>query len=272
VTRLLHIGDVHLRARSRAKENQRFARIMRRVMRSYAGADKPILVFTGDITDNGSEAEYAHALEILAPVRAAGFEMLITPGNHDVGPLGNTFSTSRQNNFQRHLLGDLLGIRAAKTTQDKMHELFPFMHECGDCHLIGLDSAHAEGHLANGTLGDRQREALDRLLIATTKPVVVLLHHHPFVRGRAMALTDRDALMTSLRGRVCALLFGHKHVAEIWRDDERWGIPLIVAAGKTSKPRRGDKKYELCEITVGGGAPTAKTIAFHLRFGRASES
>ncbi len=253
MTLLLHIGDLHVRPRANAWANRRTAAIVAWIVRHYEGKTRPVLVFTGDLTDHGSEEEYAHVLDILKPLRDADFQMIVAPGNHDVGPLGNAFSAARQNNFQRHIVGDLMGVAEARTAENRMGSLYPLVRDLGDTLLVALDSAHDEQHLASGSIGADQLEALDRLLMTKTKPVVVVLHHHPFVRRPWLALNDSGAVMRSLRGHADVLLFGHRHRAEVWTDKDQ--IPLIVAAGKTSKPERRGKTYELREIEVGDGPP-----------------
>ena len=264
---MLHIGDLHLRRRAGGRENKRFAKIVATLIRKYDGRPKPTLVFTGDITDNGSESEFGHAKRLLAPLKTAGFPMVIAPGNHDVGLLGNTFFVSHQNNFQRAMLGDVMGIAAAQTATDRMGQLFPMVHDAGGALLVGVDSCHDAGFLASGTVGAPQLEALDAVLTAATKPVVVFVHHHPFMRGRAMALVDRQKFMACLRGRVAVLLFGHRHVAEVWRDDSRWDIPLVIAAGKTTKRKRRTKTYELRSVVVGPKGCTTSAYNFRLAEG-----
>ncbi len=265
MTLLLHIGDLHVKARANAWANRRTAAIVRWISRRYAERAKPVLLFTGDLTDHGSEEEYAHIRDILKPLRD-DYRMIFAPGNHDVGPLGNTFSAARQNNFQRNVVGELMGVAEAKTSENRMGSLYPLVRDLGDCLVVALDSCHDEQHLASGRIGDNQLEALDRILMTATKPVVALVHHHPFVRRPWLALDDAESLMRSLSGHVEVLLFGHRHLAEVWQGERR--IPLIVAAGKTSKPHRRTKTYELREIEVGGGRTTTTPLAFRLSWRR----
>lgn len=261
MTLLLHIGDLHVKARTNAWTNRRSAALAKWIRRHYAGRTKPVLVFTGDLTENGSEKEYANVREILEPLRDADYEMIFAPGNHDVGPLGNTFSTAAQNNFQRNVIGDLMGVPEAKTSENRMRSFYPMVRELDDCLLVAIDSCHDERHVASGRVGEAQLEALDRVLMTATKPVVALLHHHPFVHSRSLALDDSEDLMRSLSGHVDVLLFGHRHRSELCDPKKlKLQIRLIIAAGKTSKPSPSNNRYELREIVVGAGAPTTNKI------------
>jgi len=129
-----------------------------------------------------------------------------------------------------------------------------------DCVLIGLDSAHREEHFASGSIGAQQLEKLDALIQAADAPVVVYLHHHPFVRRPWLAMNDAAELMAVVRGRVHAPLFGHKHRYKSWKDHHE--IPRVNAAPKTSKPIPGTKtRFRVSELNI----DSAGVIAFHDR-------
>jgi len=251
-----------LKARGLRRVNKRVKRLVAWILDCYDDSDT-ILVFTGDIVDNGSEAEYECARAILEPL-AERYKLLFAPGNHDVGRMGNAFASSLQNNFQRHVVGELMQVPGAMTATNRMAELYPYVTTTKDCVLIGLDSAHDEEHLASGSVGARQRRRLDALIEGATAPVVVYVHHHPFVRRPWLAMNDAKKLMDLVRGRVHALLFGHKHRYRTWHN--RDGICRVNAAPKTSKPRRGTKTgYCLSELNIdGAGLVTFRNREFFL--------
>jgi 3',5'-cyclic AMP phosphodiesterase CpdA len=107
---------------------------------------------------------------------------------------------------------------------------------------------------ASGKVGERQRQWLtDKLKLKELSDLkkVVYLHHHPFIHlNRTMVLRDAKEFMDVCRGKVDVLLFGHKHVANVWRDGKsgdptkkdvpksrdksKKQIPLICACGKTT--------------------------------------
>jgi len=106
VTQILHIGDLHIVARRRSRANTRVQRIVAWILAHYTDPETH-LVFTGDIVESGTENEHTRAIELLHPL-AQRYKMLIAPGNHDVGPIGNIFASSAQNNSQRHMVGQLM--------------------------------------------------------------------------------------------------------------------------------------------------------------------
>ncbi|HGG57002.1 MAG TPA: hypothetical protein ENK31_04315 [Nannocystis exedens] len=119
-----------------------------------------------------------------------------------------------------------MGIEAAATTNNRMAALYPLIVDTGECRLVALDSCHSEQHLASRMIGARQLKALAVAIKEATTPVVVLLHHHPFVRKAWLKLTDArprprrsthdsSSLRATVEGKIAALLFGHRHRSEV---------------------------------------------------------
>ena len=96
--------------------------------------------------------------------------------------------------------------------------MFPTLRLRGDVALIGLSTARPSApFFATGRLGERQLEALDRMLESTGADGrfrIVLLHHPPgrdTVRWRK-SLRDGEALRDVLARRGAELiLHGHAH-------------------------------------------------------------
>ncbi|MCA9661051.1 MAG: metallophosphoesterase [Myxococcales bacterium] len=252
--RCVLLSDLHVSRRPGARDNRALARIVAHLRRAYPVDARPQVILSGDVTNNGSEAEFEAALELLAPLRDAGFPIVACPGNHDVGPLGNSFAASSRVYFQQYVVGELMGVAAAKTASDVMDDLYPLVTPVDGGLLIGLDSAHQEDFLAAGRIGEAQlaklRERLSERAPGTT--TLVYVHHHPFLWGPQMAMIDADRLMEVLRDQVDVLCFGHKHSWGRWTD--RDGIRLILASGKATKRERRPRRYEYWEVTVQTGS------------------
>lgn len=252
MSRVLQLSDLHVRARHNARENRRLRRVVRWIRQKHG--DRPHVILSGDITHNGAEREYANALEILRPLREDGFPIVSCPGNHDVGPLGNSFSVAARVYFQQYILGQLMGIPAAAEPNDILDRYYPMVTPLGDATLIGLDSAHREDYLASGRLGAAQLARLDVALneVAPGNQVLVYVHHHPFMRGRSMRMRDGDQLLAAIAGRVELLCFGHRHEWDQLSGEHQ--VPIICASGKTTKPvpRKGLRYYE---FKLGEGGP-----------------
>ncbi|MCB9570152.1 MAG: metallophosphoesterase [Myxococcales bacterium] len=257
-TTILHLSDLHIHRQRWRPENRRLARIVAWIVEHCReAAPPPVVVITGDLVDDGTREQYERLLELLAPLKAAGLPILACPGNHDSGPMGNSYYVSARVDFQRHVLGEVMGIAGTETASDRMAELFPLVHTIGDARFIGLDSVAGmigeSFHFAQGALGLAQIRKL-RAILATPHagPTIVYLHHHPFNRLFTECLRDAEALMGAMKDKVDVVLFGHRHRSALWSPKD--GIDVVIAAGKTTEPE-GDDKFELREVALRGRAP-----------------
>ncbi len=247
VPRILQISDLHVRGRPRARTNQRLKHIVDQLIKLYPNGPKPVVAVTGDLTQNGRKAEYTRVVNIFRPLRAAGFEMFICPGNHDVAEFGSAFRPAARLNFQLEILGNLLELAGAQRDVMVMDQMYPMVRRFDNARLIGLDTANREDFLATGRIGNLQLQRLDGLL-GEDRPAgertVLCLHHHPFYRDVGHRLIDADELQEVIRGRCDAMMFGHRHRSERWRD--KLDIPIVFAAGQTTVPvtRRLDRKKQ----------------------------
>lgn len=252
---VFHMSDTHVRSKSETDrpEADNLAKIVDQLIayRAAPRQDAPsefIVLHTGDLTQDGTEEEYQRAVEILSPLRAAGFRLMMTPGNHDCGQLGNRYTEARHVNFQKYVLGELMGFEFAKTATNHMAELYPMIHRFDGVTFVGLDSMggrteHA-GRMAMGCVGEPQLDKLREIVrdLPASEPLVVYLHHHPFDRGFGLKLLDSDELMAVVHPRARALCFGHKHEERSWVPEDaptRLKYGPIYAAGKSTNPDGG---------------------------------
>lgn len=171
-----------------------------------------LVLFTGDLVDEGRPEEYEALRGILATLT---IPYLVIPGNHD----------DREN------------LRKAFSDHPYLPRSGP-LHFCVDDHpvrIIGLDSTvpgEHHGHIdAEGLdwLGDVLSSDAD-------KPTVLVLHHHPFSSGIAYlddyAYHD-GAQLQSIVARfdnVDIVLCGHVHRPMI----KRWANTVICASPSTT--------------------------------------
>ena len=254
--RILHISDLHIgKEETDVDEWRQAEKIVRRVVRAWGDdEDKPLVLITGDVVDDGREVEFIEARRILRPLHRAGFQVAALPGNHDYGWNGSHAQEKRFKLFKRYLLG----IETRVT--------YPFVpYADDDVTVITLNSMQAEtgfwdGLLADGELGDRQLNELGELITTLrderkkTHKIVVALHHHPFLfpgdpplkkakELLAHRLKDGADLMRLLSGRIDALLFGHEHrhvdFSQAFEGQvftEKYDIPCILCSGKSTDP------------------------------------
>ncbi|WP_022899287.1 metallophosphoesterase [Humibacter albus] len=204
--RILHLSDTHLFGdRTVHYGVVDTTAALRRVLR-VAGELQAVdlVVASGDLSDDGSEASYRTLRELLEPWAAArGARVVYAMGNHD-GAHG-----------YRAVLGDPWRVLEANGTR-----------------IVVLDSS-VPGH-GHGELGDVQLERL-RGILAQRAPrgTVVVLHHPPTPASsallRALELQHPERLLeVCAAGDVRAILAGHYHHAFVAIEQ---GIPVIVAPG-----------------------------------------
>ena len=81
---------------------------------------------------------------------------------------------------------------------------------------------------------------------------IVYFHHHPFIWRWTMIMLGRTALLKAASsGGADILLFGHRHWSQEIRD--RSGIPLMLASGKSTKPRWFKKNLSFRVLEVDNG-------------------
>ena len=224
--KFIHLSDLHFR--SKQEHNRDIMATLEGIQDRYPTHN---LIITGDIVDDGHEAQYVHAFEALRPFIG---RLFLCPGNHDFGAKGNLYSPERAERFDTFL------SRPLQQGGTFAGENLPVIHVLRDTSgqrilLIALDTNLETAFpfdFACGQIGTTQLTALDRLLsdpgIADTV-VIVFFHHHPFLHGdRFRKLLDARELMRILSGRVHAVLFGHRHHSKMW--ENTLGIPSILAS------------------------------------------
>ena len=252
--RILHISDLHVGKRKTGINEARQTEKMVRLIKRHWGDDddKPLVLITGDVVDDGREAQFIEARHILEPLRRAGFQIVALPGNHDYGWNGAHAQEKRFKLFKKYLLG----IETRVTHPD-----VPYADE--NVALITLNSMRAEtgfwdGLLADGEIGNDQLDELGELLttLRTERPksfkIVVALHHHPFLfpddklikhskEWLGHRLKDGADFMRLVSGRIDVLLFGHEHRAVDFSQPlagrvltEEYEIPCILCSGRST--------------------------------------
>ncbi len=254
--KILHISDLHIgKKETELNEARQAEKLVRLIKRHWGGGDdKPLVLITGDVVDDGREAQFIEARRILEPLHTAGFQVVPLPGNHDYGWNGAYAQEKRFKLFKKYLMG----IETRVTHPD-----VPYADD--RVALITLNSMRAEtgfwdGLLADGELGDDQLAELAELLTtlraerSKSFKIVVALHHHPFLfpddklfkhskEWLGHRLKDGADFMRLVSGRIDVLLFGHEHRAVDFSQPlaghiltEKYGIPCILCSGRSTDP------------------------------------
>jgi 3',5'-cyclic AMP phosphodiesterase CpdA len=230
--RIFHVSDLHLRRDPR--HNRIAADKLAWVSVEMGQGD--VLVVTGDIVDDGREEQYAHALELLSPFKG---RIVVVPGNHDFGPLGNFYSKECHRRFSQ--------LRSALGADQ------PYLFRVDGIavgEIIVLDSCLRTGSVvdfAQGKIGKLNRWKLARKLAAMKKAraiSVVALHHNPFYADWFCRLNDAREFFGVVLGHADIVICGHEHkFRHSWFPS---GLPEEQA--QTEFWAAGSLQYESTEI------------------------
>ncbi len=205
---VIQITDSHLFADPAARllgldTHASLAAVIDKVLDGHPSMD--VVLATGDITQDGSEAAYQRFLTAASRLPA---ECYWIPGNHDDAGL-----------MER--IGRTAGVWADWV-------------DAGQWRIVMLDSS-VPGSVA-GHLGDVEFERLEAALAgAEGRHVMVCLHHHPVAIGsdwmEPLGLRDAKRLMSRLDGapQIKVVLWGHIHQ----QLDERRGTLRLLATPST---------------------------------------
>lgn len=214
--RLLHISDLHFhRGQHKNKPILRALTIIEQRFPEH------YLVITGDITDDGHDDQYKRAQDALLPFQD---RLLLCPGNHDGGPIGNIFRQECLDRFNQRMIEEY-GREQIYDTRPVVHILQDEALVQTQVMLIGLNSVLSTQNpfdFACGKIGWLQRWRLDRLLLDAETcwmPKILYFHHHPFYHGLCVRMLDAKALLREIAAKCEMVLFGHRHRSGLYQQD-----------------------------------------------------
>lgn len=239
--KITHLSDLHIKKDDNNSDLRKMFELI-----NYNNSD--VVVITGDITDNGNSEEVDIFLKLVSKYLNKKL-VLSNVGNHDKGYLGNIYNKANAKNACNKLFRPLgLWDEDYYDNSETLYNikgLYSYIlpekntiFYCIDTADIGNTEFFARGKVSNNLL-----EILkENLLIDSDMKRVVCFHHHPFIRPNlndinefgynwCMELEGGNKLMQVLENNCECVLFGHKHVDEIWFN--RNNINIIHAAGKT---------------------------------------
>ena len=189
----LHVRPVGMPANRVSETNMFTERAFRAVARLNPRPD--VVLITGDLTECGLDAEYAHLNRLLRKLQP--MPVFVIPGNHD-----------RRDNF-RAALKHLPGVMADPHYVQYAVDDFPVR-------LIMLDTlVPGAGH---GELRAEQLEFLSHTLAAAPdKPTLIGMHHPPFACGIAnldtinLRNTPEFTAIIARHRQVDRIICGHHH-------------------------------------------------------------
>ncbi len=184
-----------------------------------------LLVATGDLAHDGSEAAYRAVRERLGVL---GCPVYCLPGNHD-----------EANAIRAHLNGD--GFHCTRSTP------------AGNWQMLFLDSS-VPGQ-DGGHLNAEELDALEQALQAHPgRPALVWLHHQPLPMGSrwldTMAVDNGEALFACIdrHPQVRAVVWGHVHQPF---DRQRNGVRLLATPSTCLQFLPGSEDFAVEEVPPG---------------------
>jgi 3',5'-cyclic AMP phosphodiesterase CpdA len=252
--RLAHISDIHVTCRPlgwRSEDwlNKRMAawlnlRVLGRAFR-FRRADQVMtaltaelrqrrpdhVVFCGDATALGFEAELAHAAGLLGLRDGAALPGIAVPGNHDYC----TPTAAESGCFEKHFAPWQTGERVDDA-------IYPFAQRVGSAWLVAVNTSTANRWAwdASGGIDEPQLARLGQLLARLPGSLRILVTHYPVClkngrpERRTHGLRDLEALVAVAKtGKICLWLHGHRHGAYHHVTTDLAPFPVICAGSAT---------------------------------------
>jgi 3',5'-cyclic AMP phosphodiesterase CpdA len=199
------------------------------------------VVFSGDATALGFEAEFARAAHLLGLTEPNPLPGLAVPGNHDHYVRG----TVRAGWFEHHFAPWLEGERVDGAT-------YPFAQRAGHLWLVAVNTS-APNWLpwdATGRAGPQQLARLEALLRQLPAGPRILVTHYPVCGDQGQAETRTHSLRdlarlveVAARGGVGLWLHGHRHAAYHHPTSSLAPFPVVCAGSATHKGLWSYKQY-----------------------------
>jgi 3',5'-cyclic AMP phosphodiesterase CpdA len=213
------------------------------------------VIFSGDATALGFEAELAHAARLIGLRDGATLPGLAVPGNHDYC----TRQAEAGGAFERLFAPWQAGERVDGA-------VYPFAQRVGPVWLVAVNSSTANRWAwdASGAVDPPQLERLERLLERLGDGPRILVTHYPLCLAngrrerRSHGLRNlNDLIAAAQRGRICLWLHGHRHGPYHHPSTDLAPFPVICAGSAT---QNGLWSYMTYTIGQGRLAATRRTF------------
>ncbi|HEV3204496.1 MAG TPA: metallophosphoesterase, partial [Gemmataceae bacterium] len=252
--RLVHLSDVHITARplgwTRADWfNKRFPswlnyqflgrklrfrqaeEILTALMADFQARQPDRVIFSGDATALGFEAEFARAASLFGLDNSNHLPGLAVPGNHDYC----TIPAERSGLFERYFAPWQVGERVDGA-------IYPFAQRVGPVWLIGVNSSTGNRWAwdASGGVDPFQLKRLEQLLNRLDPLPRILITHYPIclANGHREPRSHRlrnveDLVRVAVAWGVCLWLHGHRHDAYHLLHPPGASFPVICVGSAT---------------------------------------
>jgi 3',5'-cyclic AMP phosphodiesterase CpdA len=277
---IAHISDLHLSAEHKRGHIRRTRRALNYI--HALGVDH--LIITGDITADGSTADYRVARSVLA---SAGVltpsRLTVTVGNHDIfggvhtaedvlsfpGRCAETDTKAKLKAF-----GTAFEETFRGTIMPSGKRLFPFAKILGDVAVIAVNTVAPYAKFknplgSNGSVDDRSFDALEELLSSASvrsRRKIIALHHHfhkmqeahggavhsvwSAIERQTMKLRGKSRLLKLFaKHNVALVLHGHIHQS---MEYTREGVRFINGGGSILHDTHTDLHINIIRVHESG--------------------
>jgi 3',5'-cyclic AMP phosphodiesterase CpdA len=257
-------GWLNLHALGRARTFEVADRLVQALMTEVRERRPDRVIFSGDATALGFEAEMRKAATLLGLTEGDMLPGLAVPGNHDYYTPGAAASKLFEHYFAPWQVGDRVD-----------GEVYPFAQRVGPLWLVGVNSCTGNRWItdAAGSVGREQLARLDQLLPSLTPGPRILVTHYPVCMAngqperRHRGLRDlSEVVRVAERGGVCLWLHGHRHTAYHHACSSFASFPIVCAGTATQAGRWSYGLY-----TIAGRQFSAARRAYSPERGRFEE-
>ncbi len=243
-------GYINLRWLGRRYRFRRAEEVLAALVADLRSRRPDHVVFSGDATNLGFEAEFARAAHLLGVQGDDRLPGLAVPGNHDY----YTRAIVAAGVFERHFAPWQTGERVDG-------ERYPFAQRVGPLWLVAVNSCvpNRWSWDASGRVGAAQLGRLKELLKRLGPGLRILVTHYPVCKAsgkreeRAHGLRDLGKLIDVAReGGISLWLHGHRHGPYYHQRPPEDAFPLadfpVICAGSATQ----NKRWSYGEYTIAG--------------------
>jgi 3',5'-cyclic AMP phosphodiesterase CpdA len=236
-------GWLNLRVLGRSLRFRRADVIVAALAADLARRRSDRVIFSGDASTLGFEAELARAASLLDLTNPAQLPGLAVPGNHDY----YTRALAAAGLFERYFAPWQTGLRVDAA-------VYPFAQRVGHVWLVAVNTATGNFWTwdASGGVDAPQLDRLKRLLARLEPGLRILVTHYPVCLAsgrperRSHGLRNvTDLVAVAARGGVCLWLHGHRHGAYRLAQPPRVPFPVVCAGSATQRGRWSYGEYTI---------------------------
>jgi 3',5'-cyclic AMP phosphodiesterase CpdA len=226
-----YLGWVNFRWLGRRYRFRQADEVLRALVADVRSRGPDRVVFSGDASALGFEAEFRRAADLLGLAGSDPLPGLAVPGNHDY----YTRAVEASGLFERFFAPWQTGVRVDDA-------VYPFAQRVGEVWLVGVNSCTGNRWPwdAGGGVRPDQLKRLEQLLARLDAGPRILVTHYPvwLASGKPERRTHglrnlTDLVEVAVQGGVCLWLHGHRHKAYHHVRTDLTPFPVVCTGSAT---------------------------------------